>query len=587
MSQEFPANDDSSIGQTIWPPGSYRRFPANFADSKETTPRSSGNDDSAQRLFPLGAPLPPVDSAGRYVLRKLIGEGGMGQVFEALQPALSRVIAIKTIRAEHWLATEAEASQREALREEFVREALITARLEHPNIVPVHDLACCENTERPQLAMKRIQGVPWNQVLEADRSLLSDADFLAKHVPILERMAQAVAFAHSRGIMHRDLKPSQVMVGRFGETVLMDWGLALRFMAGGDATSGSASRHSGEVPTIETAQNPAGTPCMMAPEQTDQSTRRLGPHTDLFLLGGTLYVLLTGDYPYRAPTPAAAMAKAATGYVIPPRERAPYRWIPEELATLCEQCLASDPARRLPSAEDFIARLQDWLTGSSQRRESEAVLAEAMELAIGSASRSSPLDQYRRSALVAERVARALELWPENRPALEFKGRHLSGRIASEIDAGDLLVAESHMAELEALVEATPDLPINLTTLGNELAGARRRLQKQNRQRRILVWAATLLLLGHGAGMTLWVVSTLQFARKLEDQKIAMARRADTELSVLSMKLGEELLASGKGEEAMQHFARAMSLSQILEGPGSSLAAQAATRLEEARRSTE
>ncbi|MBI1290542.1 protein kinase [bacterium] len=584
---ELPKDDPAA---TIYPEGSLRSLLSRAlasgvesasAEMLATTPRPDPGEDQTRPMAP--DEIPVSWGATGYVVGRQIGQGGMGEVFTAHQNALQRTVALKTIRQENWMAALSESpGGMEALRAEFVREALIAARLEHPNITPVHDLTFTGPNQRPNLVMKLIRGVSWSLMLFTDRRNMTAVEFLAKHLPILERMAQAVAFAHSRGIMHRDLKPGQVMVGEFGETMLMDWGLALQFAVAPDTPVNP--EQTADVPTLETASNPAGTPCMMAPEQTTNDPSGLGRHTDIYLLGGTLYHILTGSYPHEAPTSNAAMMRAATGEVIPPDLRAPGRWIPVQLAELAMKAMAPRPEDRLASAEDFIAGIRDYLTGASRRRESEALTERAQVLMDESIGLTQTADLYARRSEISEVLGRALELWPDSPAAMELKARNLSERIKGECKAGDLQLAAMHLEELRAQTETHPSLPVDIKLLGAEYNRAEARRRTQHRQRSLFAWAATILLVGHAAGMTFWLVRSRGFVEELQQQRVEMARRSDEEARALHLEAGDLLLAANRPEEAMQHFARAMALSQLIDGAASASAQSAASKLAEATR---
>jgi serine/threonine protein kinase len=279
----------------------------------------SGSNNTSGTLAELGITSDgnrATPAAGFHLIEQ-IGRGGMGEVWEARQASLGRTVAVKRIRQDR-LSNE----DRSVLTVEFVREAIITATLEHPNIVPVHDLGA-DADGLPLLAMKLVKGRPWDALLKEDFLKLSAPALLGKNLPILVAMAQAVAFAHARGIVHRDLKPGQVMVGEFGETILMDWGLAIFVGASDSAESGAFAQDAGAAPfrppSIAEALNPAGTPALMAPEQTESEPNRLGVRTDVYLLGATLYFLLTGTYPHRGATSADVMRRARRGGSILPR----------------------------------------------------------------------------------------------------------------------------------------------------------------------------------------------------------------------------------------------------------------------------
>src|SRR5690606_34281763 len=134
---------------------------------------------------------------------------------------LGRRVAVKRLKRSLFDDHKFHPMRIEALRHAFRQEGLTTANLDHPNIVPIHNLGT-DVEGRPVLTMKFVRGTPWDQIIAEDFGEMPVSDFLAKHIPILVSMANAVAFAHSRGFVHRDLKPSQVMVGEFGEVYLMD-----------------------------------------------------------------------------------------------------------------------------------------------------------------------------------------------------------------------------------------------------------------------------------------------------------------------------------------------------------------------------
>jgi serine/threonine protein kinase len=162
----------------------------------------------------------PKNAAAFRLIRR-IGRGGMGEVWEAVQVSLNRAVAVKRV------VTHGKASDSTAARtRDFMMEALVSARLEHPNIVPVHDLGRDE-AGAPLLAMKLVKGASWETRIREEFETLPPEQFLSRHIPTLIAVAQAVAFAHTRGVVHRDIKPSQVMLGDYGEVLLMDWGLAV------------------------------------------------------------------------------------------------------------------------------------------------------------------------------------------------------------------------------------------------------------------------------------------------------------------------------------------------------------------------
>src|SRR5205823_6499906 len=155
-----------------------------------------------------------------------------------------------------------------------------------------------------------------------------------------------IAFAHARGIVHRDLKPSQVMVGNFGDVFLMDWGLAVTFLPPEEQREDMAAACATH---IDYAANPAGTVAFMAPEQTEKTAEHVGPWTDVYLLGGILYYLLTGTYPHPQRNSVEAFQHASRGNLEPPEQRAPDTSIPPELSQLAMKATARDRNARFES----------------------------------------------------------------------------------------------------------------------------------------------------------------------------------------------------------------------------------------------
>ena len=200
-------------------------------------------------FYPLGEassdPSKPPSPTTGVTLGNLIGRGGVADVFAARQGSLQREVAVKRVRGD----------ERDAARQAFLHEARITARLNHPNILPIHDLIFID--ERPALVMKRVTGRAWDRCLEDSRDE-GDVD-LAREVARLIEVCKAMAFAHSKGVLHLDLKPANVMIGAFGEVLVMDWGCAVLFDT---ASWGDPS----DLPKAESLSHPFGTPCFMAPE---------------------------------------------------------------------------------------------------------------------------------------------------------------------------------------------------------------------------------------------------------------------------------------------------------------------------------
>lgn len=418
------------------------------AESMLETPAAGGMPTAApwavaapgEATAPGANPLAPG-----YRLDRVVGVGGMGEVWEATQESLGRKVAIKKIRSEHTKSKSRHLS--EMLSRSFQHEALITACLDHPNIVPVYDIGRDPNGE-PLLAMKLVRGLAWDDLIRADRALpLSEQ--LHKHLPILVDVAQAVAFAHSRGVLHRDIKPAQVMVGEFGEVLLLDWGIACYFSTGDEAETkgffGDAGGTHAPVPLMK-AMNPAGTPSFMAPEQTQSTPEGLGPWTDVFLLGATLYSLLAGRPPYaNTPSPRAASALAAKcKWENLESFSTEERRIPPELIRVCARAMSRNPWDRHGSVNEFVEEVQAYLHGTGRRRESMELANRAIELLNTKAGGYGHLMEAGR-LLVQSRT-----IWEEN-PQVDDLEQLLHERFASAaLDRGDLELARDEASAMPA-----------------------------------------------------------------------------------------------------------------------------------------
>lgn len=434
----------------------------------EAGPRTSAPDRGA------AAQSPPEPEGPMYRLVRQVGSGGMGEVFEAIQVSLDRVVAVKRLkRSRHSECTDNSAAL-------FRTEAVIAARLEHPNIVPVHDLGADEEGS-PLLAMKLIEGTPWDAALRTELSTSTWEDYLARHVDILIDVAQAVAFAHAQGIVHRDLKPAQVLLGGFGEVMLTDWGLAVCTEHGAQprvAGSGLAAH----LPTPATASSPAGTPALMAPEQTELSAKGIGPWTDVFLLGGTLYFVLTGTYPFSAETPIRAVTLAKECKYEPPSVRAPDRAIPAELEGICLACLKAVPSERTESALAFVRALQDYKNGSLQRRTSIKLTDEV------AARLAAPDSSYASFTECASLLGQAASHWGANPAIRALQAAILAGHARAALRLGDLALARIQGERLDA------DSPERAAII-REVGVAEEAQAAQVRQRRLAIRVAASLML--------------------------------------------------------------------------------------------
>lgn len=272
----------------------------------------------------------------RYEIGELIGEGGMGSVYLARDRELDRDVALKVVR---------ETAATVDDRERILREARILASLEHPGIVPIHDVGTLTDG-RLFYVMKRIRGERFDEFVRGPRarSELLRAFF---------QVCDAVAFAHAAGVIHRDLKPQNVMLGAFGEVLVLDWGVA-------------KSSHQSSTPVSEgAAATAAGTPGYMAPEQVNGDADE---RADVYGLGGLLFFLLTREHP-------AATLETANQWAIGAN-------VPTALRAICERARAAEPAARYQSVRSMAADVANYLDALPVAAYTEGIVERARRIAL-------------------------------------------------------------------------------------------------------------------------------------------------------------------------------------------------------------
>ena len=298
--------------------------------------------------------------SGRFRILRPHAKGGLGQVSVALDQELHREVALKEILVH--LSDDTNA------RERFVLEAEITGGLEHPGIVPVYALGQYEDG-RPYYAMRFIKGDSLKQSIEAfhkaDNPNLKDDG--ARQLALRQLLGRfivvcnAMDYAHSRGVLHRDLKPGNIMVGEYGETLVVDWGLAKALGQREIGTNAAPLRPSSKLSSsVQTMQGSAiGTPAYMSPEQAAGKLDELGPTTDVYSLGATLYHLLCGRPPFEKQDLFEILKKVHRGEF--PRPRTVLATIPRGLEAICLKGMALRPEDRYPTARAMANDIEHWL----------------------------------------------------------------------------------------------------------------------------------------------------------------------------------------------------------------------------------
>jgi WD40 repeat protein len=361
-SPELPGSDedgadlDTAIDQTVLdaplaepeeldlPPAAPPRAAATMSlppDAPHAAPRAAAMPSPGERLS---------DLPDRLRLDDVIGRGGMGVVYAARGEALRRQVAVKV---------SADAS--DLLKRRFEREARVTARLQHPAIVPVYGIGRYRDG-RPFYTMKRVVGRPLDRIIEESSTIEQRLAL----VPNVIAIADAIAYAHAERVIHRDLKPHNVLVGDFGETVVIDWGLAKDLA---DHTLDDAAEAAAidpyRLPADGTAHGSVlGTPAYMPLEQA--SGEVVDERADVYALGAILYHLLAGRAPYTLPgehdVPWAAMlVRVRSGIPIPLEVAQP--GLPADLVAIVAKAMAPYPDERFPTARELAAALRAWQAG--------------------------------------------------------------------------------------------------------------------------------------------------------------------------------------------------------------------------------
>jgi WD40 repeat protein/serine/threonine protein kinase len=332
-------------------------------DLRATLAAVRDHDDALDQTLPSPRLGSSTSAGTRFTVLRPHAKGGLGEVFVARDNELNREVALKEIQdrlADH---------PRHRARFEF--EAEITGGLEHPGIVPVYGLGHTADG-RPYYAMRFIRGCTFTDEIvrfhetarqpghDPGKSILKLRELLARFIDVCD----VIAYAHSRGVLHRDLKPDNIMLGRFGETLVVDWGLA-KPLSGDEASS---LRDLAELPlkpvsavTLDQTVDGStvGTPYYMSPEQASGRVNEMGRRSDVYCLGATLYQLLTDHPPCEAKHLGEVLQKVAAGEIPRPRSLNPR--IAPDLEAICLKALALKPAERYGSAEELKAELERWL----------------------------------------------------------------------------------------------------------------------------------------------------------------------------------------------------------------------------------
>lgn len=369
-------------------------------------------------------------SAQRFQVVDTIAVGGMGLICEAEQVVLGRTVALKSLRPDQ---------RTEDNVWSLLREAWVAGSLDHPNVASVHDITVDEDGS-PLIVLEYIEGQAWSELMFDDkrvRERFGADDLLEWNLGVLMQVLNAIRYAHNRGIVHRDIKPDNVMIGEFGEVYVVDWGIAVALSDDG----------SGMLPLASEAEEMAGTPCYMAPEM-------LGGHaidelTDIYLVGAVLYELLTGHPPHLGTEPREIITS-----VVRSEPRFPAD-VPEGLARICRRAMDPDPAGRFENAEQVRLAIQGFLRHRGSERLAVQARHALEELEAMLAAKPTTEAAVRRQELYRLYGAclfgfrEALSTWPANHSAGQGLTRATTAMVEYELAHGDARAAEALCAAID------------------------------------------------------------------------------------------------------------------------------------------
>ena len=496
-------------------------FDITLGDSAPEKPATTGPKVVLKTAAPAHAPPPPTPAknkevAGHYTKGRELARGGMGAILEADDQLLGRTVAMKVI-----LGREAD----EDARLRFIREATVLARLEHPNIVPIHEMGK-DADGNLFYTMKMVAGDTLQAIikdLRAEKPETVAYYTLDRLLTIFRKVCDALAFAHSKGVVHRDLKPENIMVGAFGEVLVMDWGLA-KILDDSDQAAAEEQRATAppmpagfeELSDAQLQSNDTnltmdgqvmGSPQYMSPEQAQGRVAEVVESSDIFSLGGVLYALLTLRPPVEGRTLRQVLDNVKTGNIRPPTDHnpavssakaspvepskvsqpdeefalphCPAGRVPTALSAVCMKALAVDPADRFPAVGEFAADIESYQGGFATsaetigfigqlalliRRHKGIAISVAAAIAVILVLSSGfvmRLNTEKLAAQESEREARAAEVVAEKAKEVAVQKEKETSRALAR-SALSLAEAALREADAQAMQSALEDVPKDL-----------------------------------------------------------------------------------------------------------------------------
>ena len=395
--------------------------PLDPADERQPDPEPGGASDrpSSAILQQLAEHVP---GKSRYQLRGEVARGGMGAILRVWDEDLRRDLAMKVVLG--LAGDDSPPTVEERTLSRFLEEAMVTGQLDHPGVVPVHELGV-DGTGRVYFTMRLVKGRDLRDVLELVRTR-EDGWTQTRALGVLLKACEALAYAHGKGVIHRDLKPANIMVGRYGEVYVMDWGLAkvrgrkdahdlrLRPDAGTSQRSLETPRRreadeSPDSPIMTMDGAVVGTPAFMSPEQARGEAELVDERSDVYALGGILYQLLTGQMPY-VPAGERRSARTILAAVLaaPPRPVHELARVPPELEAICDKAMARERARRYGDVSKLADDLRAYLEQRVVSAYETGALAELRKWVVRNRSLASAMAAVLALVLVAGGVVLGL-----------------------------------------------------------------------------------------------------------------------------------------------------------------------------------